>query len=185
MFIQSSSFSVPESTNTNYFPISCVCCCAHSLVRTFISFNNSLTDTLVLLPTKPLHTSHPDTSFCQCFSSSRSSDPALFSSPNLHAILSQKWHCSLPSYPPPFALLWPSGCFDSDLLSWEELSGFPGVKSYYCHERPGETVRQFVEEETLSSPLLHVPIWRLLIERVGMLFTEWGCTVRMFNYMLM
>ncbi len=30
----------------------------------------------------------------------------------------KKWHCSLPS----LAVLWPSGCFDSDLQSWEELS---------------------------------------------------------------
>lgn len=72
-------------------------------------------------PHKPVHTSHPDTSF-RCFFRHLGPMTLLsWLSPPPH-YSPQKWHCSLPSSSLLFALLWPSGCFDSDLWSWEELS---------------------------------------------------------------
>lgn len=122
---------------------------ACSLVRTFLSSNTNLTETAQTLSLrlfyalknrppshKPVHTSHPDTSFHWCFSSSRSSDPALFAL-NLHTtpLKSDTDH-----FPPPSSL----PCCDpvvvlTAIYRVERSSLFPGVKSYYSHERLGDT----------------------------------------------
>lgn len=63
----------------------------------------------------------------------------------------------------------------------ESSSQFPGVKSYYRHERLGDAFQQSVEKDILPSLSLHARIWRILIERAGTLFIERGCAVHMFT----
>lgn len=76
---------------------------------------------------------------------------------------------SLPCYDPVVVL--------TAIYRVERSSQFPGVKSYYCHERLGDTFQQSIEEEILPSLSLHFPIWRILIERVGILFIVFALSI--------